>query len=107
MPLVESGSNEARGENIAREIKAGKDPKQAEAIAYNVQRHLDEPMQIEHQQDTGAGIQTNTVDAGEVMPAGPSLSAIAKRNAEFWEPQWGPVDAGVGEGPEANPVRNV
>lgn len=38
MPLVQSSSNEARSENIEREIHAGKDPKQAAAIAYSVQR---------------------------------------------------------------------
>lgn len=38
MPLEQSKSNEARSRNIATEIKAGKDPKQAAAIAYSVQR---------------------------------------------------------------------
>lgn len=38
MPLVKSTSNKARGENIRREIDAGKPPKQAAAIAYSVQR---------------------------------------------------------------------
>ncbi len=38
MPLNPSGSKEARSENIATEIDAGKDPKQAAAIAYSVQR---------------------------------------------------------------------
>lgn len=37
MPLVHGTSNEARSENIKREIEAGKDPKQAAAIAYSVQ----------------------------------------------------------------------
>lgn len=38
MPLIKGKSDEARSENIATEIKAGKDPKQAAAIAYSVQR---------------------------------------------------------------------
>ena len=38
MPLVKSTSNAARSKNIATEINAGRDPKQAEAIAYSVQR---------------------------------------------------------------------
>jgi hypothetical protein len=38
MPLIKSSSNQARGKNIATEIRAGKDPKQAAAIAYSVQR---------------------------------------------------------------------
>lgn len=40
MPLIHSKSNKARSENIATEIKAGKDPKQAAAIAYSIQRHV-------------------------------------------------------------------
>lgn len=38
MPLNKSGSNDAREENVETEIGAGKDPKQAVAIAYSVQR---------------------------------------------------------------------
>jgi hypothetical protein len=38
MPLIKSTSDKARSENIATEIRAGKDPKQAEAIGYSVQR---------------------------------------------------------------------
>ena len=38
MPLKHSGSKKAREENIKTEIAAGKDPKQAVAIGYSVQR---------------------------------------------------------------------
>lgn len=38
MPLSSGTSNKARSENIKTEIEAGKDPKQAAAIAYSVQR---------------------------------------------------------------------
>lgn len=38
MPLIKSPSKKAREENIKREIDAGKDPKQAAAIGYSVQR---------------------------------------------------------------------
>lgn len=38
MPLINSPSNEAREKNIETEIAAGKDPKQAVAIGYSVQR---------------------------------------------------------------------
>lgn len=38
MPLVKSKSKEAFSKNIATEIKAGKPPKQAAAIAYSVKR---------------------------------------------------------------------
>lgn len=41
MPLIQSASKKALQKNIATEIKAGKDPKQAAAIAYNVQREND------------------------------------------------------------------
>lgn len=39
--LIQSGSEEAFKKNIATEIRAGKDPKQAAAIAYSVQREND------------------------------------------------------------------
>jgi hypothetical protein len=38
MPLEKSPSKKARERNIQREISAGKDPKQAVAIGYSVQR---------------------------------------------------------------------
>jgi hypothetical protein len=38
MPLIKSQTDEARSENIKREVEAGKPPKQAVAIAYSVQR---------------------------------------------------------------------
>ena len=41
MPLEQSGSQKALSENIGKEINAGKDPKQAAAIAYSVQRQND------------------------------------------------------------------
>lgn len=38
MPLKKGASDKTRQENVRREIHAGKDPKQAAAIAYRVQR---------------------------------------------------------------------
>ena len=38
MPLVKSSSKKAFGENIKREIKSGKQQKQAVAIAFSVKR---------------------------------------------------------------------
>ncbi len=38
MPLKKSASNQARAENIHKEIAAGKSPKVAVAIGYSVQR---------------------------------------------------------------------
>ena len=42
MPLIQSASKEALQKNIETEIAAGKDPKQAAAVAYSVQRKNDE-----------------------------------------------------------------
>lgn len=41
MPLIQSSSKEALQKNIATEIEAGKDPKQASAIAYSIQKKND------------------------------------------------------------------
>ena len=38
MPLKKSGSKKAFAENMRKEIKAGKSPKQAAAIAYSIKR---------------------------------------------------------------------
>jgi len=38
MPLIKSPSKKARQINIEREVEAGKDPRQAVAIGYSVQR---------------------------------------------------------------------
>jgi hypothetical protein len=38
MPLKKSSSKKARSQNIATELRAGRPPKQAVAIAYAVQR---------------------------------------------------------------------
>ncbi len=38
MPLTQSSSEKAFEKNVKREIAAGKDPKQAVAIAYSVKR---------------------------------------------------------------------
>lgn len=38
MPLKKSSSKKAFKENVRKEIKAGKSPKQAAAIAYSIKR---------------------------------------------------------------------
>ena len=40
MPLSYGSSDKTRSENIGREIKAGRDPKQAAAIGYAIQRKM-------------------------------------------------------------------
>ena len=47
MPLSHGKSNEARSKNIATEIRAGKDPKQAAAIAYHIQREARDQLNAE------------------------------------------------------------
>lgn len=42
--LIESSSEEAFSKNVSTEIKAGKDPKQAAAIAYSIQKENDSNM---------------------------------------------------------------
>ena len=63
MPLNQGKSDEARSENIATEINAGKDPKQAAAIAYSIQR-----------------------DASPVsgLPESQSAAEAAQRNEKYW-----------------------
>lgn len=43
MPLVKSASKDAFRKNVRAEIKAGKPPKQAVAIAYSVKRQAQKP----------------------------------------------------------------
>ena len=43
MPLLKSPSKEAFKQNVKAEVKAGKPPKQAVAIAYSVQRQAKNP----------------------------------------------------------------
>jgi hypothetical protein len=69
MPLIHGKSPEALRENIKREIEAGKDPKQAAAIAYHVQR--------EAQDETGPSVV-------HVGPPGLSLAEINRQNEQYW-----------------------
>lgn len=71
MPLVQGSSQEAISQNISTEIKAGKDPKQAAAIAYSV-----------------AGKSKDVAESGDpvqVLPEEVTVAEINRRNAEFWE----------------------
>jgi hypothetical protein len=85
MPLKQSSSEEALHENIATEVRAGKDPKQAAAISYSVQRrNKDEAM-------------------AETVAVGPqSIAEIQKQNEAMWKPdpagsQYGTIKTDIGE----------
>ncbi len=67
MPLIEGRSDAARSENIATEMRAGKKPAQAQAIAYAVQR------------EARAGDSKHAMDAKAFAGALDSLRGIAER----------------------------
>lgn len=74
--LIQGKSDQTRSENIATEIRAGKDPKQAAAIAYSVQRE-------NRDSEMGMAVVPNTV----------TLAQINARNRELWKCASGdPVD---------------
>lgn len=68
MPLEQSGSTRALQGNIRREIEAGKDPKQAAAIAYSVQRENKD----------------EAPDYQPVLPEATTLADINAKNRQFW-----------------------
>lgn len=51
MPLDKSGTSEARGKNIAELIHSGRPPKQAEAIAYSVEREAEAGHRERHEHE--------------------------------------------------------
>lgn len=66
MPLEQSGSKEARERNIETEIEHGKDPKQAVAIGYSVQRA--------NQDEEPAYFPATTL----------TIPELQKKNREYW-----------------------
>jgi len=68
MPLIQGSSEKALKENIATEIKHGKDPKQAAAIAYETQRANDE-------------YEPTVV---ECVPEHVTLATINEENKKYW-----------------------
>lgn len=69
MPLKQSSSEEALHENIATEVRAGKDPKQAAAIGYSVQRRNQDMSDL------------------ETVAVGPqSIAQMIKQNEAMWKP---------------------
>lgn len=69
MPLEQGSSKETLSKNIETEIKAGKDPKQAAAIAYSVQRANDEYVP----------------EAISVLPESVTLAEMNEQNRKYWE----------------------
>lgn len=70
MPLEQSASKEALQHNIGTEISHGKDPEQAAAIAYSVQRANDNeyvPMAV------------------SVLPESTSPASINEQNRKYWK----------------------
>lgn len=76
-PLEQGSSKEALAHNIETEIAAGKDPKQAAAIAYSVQRAND---------DEYAPV------AVAVIPESVSLATLNEQNRKYWACQGGEQD---------------
>jgi hypothetical protein len=68
MPLIQGSSEKALQENITTEIKHGKDPKQAAAIAYETQRSNDE-------------YEPSIV---ECVPEYVTLATINEENKKYW-----------------------
>jgi len=68
MPLVQGSSEKTLQENIKTEIGSGKDPEQAAAIAYSVQRSNDEyvPMAV------------------SVLPESVTPATLNEENRKFW-----------------------
>jgi hypothetical protein len=68
MPLIKSTSKKAIGENIAREIRAGKPAKQAAAIAYSVQREARKKKRSDSHssqiEELGSAYESNSVSSG-------------------------------------------
>ena len=77
--LIQSGSKEALKQNIATEIRAGKDPKQAAAIAYNIKRKDDSEMNdADYSRQTKQGY-----EVVEIYRDGGRLHAIVKRANDY------------------------
>lgn len=73
MPLIEGKSEKALQENIKTEIEHGKDPKQAAAIAYSVQRANDE----------------YTPSAVACVPESVTPASLNEQNRRYWAGQGG------------------
>jgi hypothetical protein len=75
MPLIKSKSKEALSKNIATEIRAGKPPKQAAAIAYSVQR--------EAKKMSKGGDPRLSVSRGEKLPTSQGAGLTEKGRKKF------------------------
>jgi hypothetical protein len=68
MPLEQGSSKAALQHNIATEVKAGKDPKQAAAIAYSVQAK-----------------DAYVPEAVSVMPESVTPATMNEQNRKYWK----------------------
>ena len=75
MPLIKSKSKEALSKNIATEIRSGKPPKQAAAIAYSVQR--------EAKKMAKGGDPRLSVSRGEKLPTSQGAGLTEKGRKKF------------------------
>jgi len=78
MPLKQGSSQETISENIATEIRSGKNPSQAAAIAYSVAgKDADEP---------AFGAPTvEPFEYKQVGPTGMTLADLQAKNEQYWE----------------------
>ncbi len=81
MPLKQGSSEKALHENIATEIRAGKDPQQAAAIAYSVKRE---------NQDIQQDVSQEGPPHGGALPACLSPAQLNEINRRFWSLSWAP-----------------
>jgi hypothetical protein len=85
MPLIQSTSKKAFGENVAKEMTAGKPQKQAVAIAYSEQREAGkrpaakEQPEIRHHsrhiEELGSAYESNSVSSGKQPSYHPAVMA--------------------------------
>lgn len=103
MPLVKSKSKEAFKENVRTEIKAGKPPKQAVAIAYSVQRRAPKMASGGLYENINAKRERITKGSGEHMrkpgdPGAPTAAAFRESAKTAKKASGGSVNLSIGRG---------
>ena len=84
MPLIKSTSPKAFKENVAKEISAGRPPRQAEAIAYSEKRSAakDHPAHSSHIEELGSAYESNSVSSGAEPHYHPAVMASRQETKE-------------------------